>query len=266
MSGETIDSAIDRQRVVAIIPARGGSKGVPKKNIRLLDGHPLIAYTIAAARMVPGIGRVIVSTDSEEIAGIGLAYGAEVPFRRPPELAHDRAPDRGFVVHALAWFRQHEGLVPDYLVHLRPTTPLRDPHLIQEAITRFKAHPEATALRSAHLAPESPMKWFTVDASGYFRTLRGSVPGVEDANRPRQEFLDVYIPNGYVDVLRTSFIESGEEIHGPRVLPFVTPPCIEIDTPQDFDYAAFCLRQTTHVLSEAVQHCKGELCPDANSA
>src|SRR5438445_794845 len=109
--------------IVGIIPARGGSKGVPGKNIRLLAGYPLISYSIVAGRLASAIDQVIVSTDSEEIAEVSRRYEADVPFMRPREFASDSSPDRDFVLHALGWFSTHGIPLPDYLVHLRPTTP-----------------------------------------------------------------------------------------------------------------------------------------------
>ncbi len=117
------------RKVYAIIPARGGSKGVPKKNIRLLAGHPLIAYSIVAARRCRRIDSVIVSTDSQEIADVSRAYGAEVPFLRPKELAQDRSADIDFIRHALDWFEEHDHVEPEMLVHLRPTTLRASPGL-----------------------------------------------------------------------------------------------------------------------------------------
>ena len=108
----------------AIIPARGGSKGVPRKNIKLLKGFPLIAYSIVAAKMSKMTDRVIVSTDSQEISDIAQKYDAEVPFLRPAEYAHDRSPDIDFVRHAIDWFAKNESNQPELFVHLRPTTPL----------------------------------------------------------------------------------------------------------------------------------------------
>src|SRR5207248_1516291 len=122
---------------------------------------PLIAYSIAVAKISSRIDRVVVSTDSEEIAEISRLYGAEVPFLRPQVFAGDVSPDREFVIHALEWFQHNEGAVPDYLVHLRPTTPLRDPKLVDDAILATISNSEATSMRSAHKAPESPFKWFT---------------------------------------------------------------------------------------------------------
>jgi CMP-N,N'-diacetyllegionaminic acid synthase len=225
--------------VYAAIPARGGSKGVPKKNITLLAGFPLIAYSIAAGFMSRLIERVIVSTDSPEIAQVSRKYGAEVPFLRPAELAGDTSRDRDWVLHLLNWLQEAEGRVPDYLVHLRPTTPLRDPAIIDDAIGAIVADPTATSLRSAHEAPETPFKWFTRNDQGYFQTFAHADAPPGFANWPRQMLPKVFIPDGYVDVLKTSYVLAAEEIHGGRMVGYITPACSEVDTLEDFDYLAF---------------------------
>ena len=120
---------------IAIIPARLGSKSILDKNIKLLSGHPLMAYSIATAKLSKKIKRVIVSTNSKEYADIAKQYGAEVPFIRPDEYSTDSASDRDFLVHAMNWLDENEGSVPEYWVHLRPTTPLRrDVEVIDVAI------------------------------------------------------------------------------------------------------------------------------------
>ena len=120
--------------IIAIIPARSGSKSLVDKNIKLLSGHPLIAYSIAAARLSREIDRVIVSTNSEKYADIARKYGAEVPFIRPDRYSTDVPTDRDFLIHAMKWFKENEDNVPEYWVHLRPTTPLRIPEIIDDAI------------------------------------------------------------------------------------------------------------------------------------
>jgi N-acylneuraminate cytidylyltransferase len=241
---------MNSDKIFAIIPARGGSKGVPKKNIRPLADYPLIAYSIAAAKLCSGIDRIVVSTDSEEIAELSQKYGAEVPFMRPAALAGDLSPDRGFVMHALERFEKNEGAVPDYFVHLRPTTPLRDPRLVDEAIVAVMSNPEATSLRSGHEAAESPLKWFMRDERGYFYSSNpdGVRPGY--SNMPRQMFPKVYIPDGYVDILRTSFVLSSDDIHGRHIMGYVSPICLEIDTMEDFEFLEFQLAKKGHPLLE----------------
>ena len=163
------------KRIYAVIPARQGSKGVINKNIKLLGGHPLIAYSIALAKLTPEISRVIVSTDSEEYAKIAIQYGAEVPFLRPTEIANDKSTDLEFFKHCIHWFQENETNLPDYLVHLRPTTPLREPSIVSSAIEVFiKSESALTSLRSGHVCSESPFKWFKKNNFGYFTVNLGN--------------------------------------------------------------------------------------------
>ena len=117
-------------KVVALIPARSGSKGVPHKNVRKLGGRPLIEWSIQACLKSRLIDRVVVSTDSQEYADLAVGLGAEAPFLRPAEIAGDRSTDFDFVIHALDWFACHGG-EPEFLVHVRPTTPYRVPEIIR---------------------------------------------------------------------------------------------------------------------------------------
>lgn len=211
---------------------------MPGKNIRLLNGYPLIAYSIVAAVMSRRIGRVVVSTDSEEIAEISRHFGAEVPFIRPAQFAQDKSPDLDFVKHAIGWFKDNWGKAPEYLVHLRPTTPLRDPALIDSALELIAGDDTATSLRSGHPAAESPFKWFLKDERGYFRPIRSGMTN-EDCNLPRQAFPPVYIPDGYVDVLKTAFVNSSNKLHGEQVIGFESPVCREVDTLEDLKYLEF---------------------------
>jgi CMP-N,N'-diacetyllegionaminic acid synthase len=231
-----------RDKIYAIVPARSGSKGVEGKNVRLLAGFPLIAYSIAVGLMCDHVDRVVVSTDSESIAELARSYGAETPFLRPADFSGDLSPDRDFVLHALNWFGAHEHVIPDYLVHLRPTTPLRDPILVDEAISTMLRSPRATSLRSGHEASESPFKWFMQDDEGYFRPIGSS--DASHSNLPRQLFQKVYVPDGYVDVLKSSFVLQAEDIHGDRMIGYVSPMCCEVDTTEDFNYLEFMLSRS----------------------
>jgi len=228
--------------VIALIPARGGSKGIPRKNILLLGGYPLIAYAIAAARLSKHISRIIVSTDDEEIATVARTYGAEVPFMRPLEFAQDDSSDLSFVEHAIGWLRTHEGGVPEYLVELRTTTPLRHPQDIDTAIELLKASPEATSLRSGFEIHEPPHKLFGIGDGGYFVGLFPDDPRPEYYNLPRQVFAPVYQPDGYVDILKTSHVEKNHNQHGDRMLAFMSHNTGELDSPDDIQYVRFKLQ------------------------
>jgi len=228
--------------IYAIIPARGGSKGVPRKNLLPLGGYPLIAYSIAAAKAAREVARVIVSTDSEEIAETSRRFGAEVPFMRPPEISGDLSGDSGFMSHAISWLRQNEGVVPQYILHLRPTTPLRLPALLDEAIGLMRAAPGATSLRSGHEASESPFKWFLRGHDGFFTGISPDYSN-DDLNKPRQAFPTVYVPDGYVDIISPAAFEASGLLHGPRMLGFVSPRCHEVDSLRDFDYLEYELKK-----------------------
>jgi CMP-N,N'-diacetyllegionaminic acid synthase len=241
-------------RMIAIIPARSGSKGVPGKNINPLGQFPLIAYSIAAAKMTPGVDRVIVSTDSAEYAAIANRYGAETPFLRPAEISGDKSTDLDLFIHAVNWFRDHEKAEPDYMMHLRPTTPLRDPAVMQKAIEQFFASPQASSLRSGHAAQESPFKWFLRDENGYFKGLRDDLTP-EKVNLPRQSFPPVYIPDGYVDIVRTSCIRETNTLHGNEMLVFESPHCVEVDTKDDVQYLEYQLQKEGSPLLSFLSAC-----------
>ncbi|MDD5469139.1 MAG: acylneuraminate cytidylyltransferase family protein, partial [Anaerolineales bacterium] len=133
--------------VLALIPARGGSKSIPRKNIRSFAGFPLIAYSIAAAQAAETVTRVVVSTDDEEIAGIARQYGAETPFLRPAEISQDGTPDLPVFQHALQWLAEQEGYQTEIVVQLRPTSPLRRVVHIDVAVQSLVERPEADSVR-----------------------------------------------------------------------------------------------------------------------
>lgn len=223
-----------RPKICAIIPARAGSKGVVGKNIRSLLDHPLIAYSIEAAKDSKLIERVIVSTDGSEIAEIAKKYGADVPFLRPAEFAQDGSPDRDYLLHMLTWCRTHEGYEPDLLVLLRPTTPERSGSLIDSAIEALVSSGEATSLRSVHECSESPFKWFKASQSGIAKPIVSDM-SLLDTNKPRQLFEPVYIPNGCVDILRVKQITETLDVYGEQIKLFKTDHVIEVDSRHEFD-------------------------------
>jgi N-acylneuraminate cytidylyltransferase len=184
------------------------------------------------------IKRAVVSTDSEEIAQIAKSYGANVPFLRLKELARDKSGDIGFVEHAIKYFYENENCIPEYLVHLRPTTPLRNVDIVDKGIEACINRGECCSLRSGHMASESPYKWFLKNGEGYFKSVSEGVDN-DSANNGRQGFPDVYIPDGYVDVLKSSYIIENNHLHGEKMLAFESPVCSEIDTLDDLDYIRY---------------------------
>ena len=233
--------------IIAVIPARSGSKGVPDKNIKLLAGKPLIAYSIAVAKKSKLINRTIVSTDSKKYASLAKEYGAEVPFLRPAELAGDTSTDYEFVKHLLDWLKSNENCQPDYLVHLRPVVPLRDSRIIDSAIEAFINNTEATSLRSAHEMSETAYKKFEIEGN-YFKAVGSDSFELDALNEPRQKYFKTYDPNGYVDVLKTSFVLSENKIHGNRVMPLITPMSYEIDAEEDFEYLEWQINRNDEII------------------
>jgi len=204
--------------ILALIPARGGSKGIPRKNLLAIGGKPLIVHSIETALASRRITRTIVSTDDPEIADVAVAHGADVPFRRPAEHATDEATDLQVFQHALEWLAA-EGYRPDLVVHLRPTQPARDVGVVDRAIDELAKHPEADSLRSVELAEHTPYKMYSIDGGRLRPVLE--VPGMPEAhNMPRQKLPLVYRGNGYVDVLRPRVIEQ-DSMNGTVILPFV---------------------------------------------
>lgn len=232
-------------KVIAIIPARSGSKTIIDKNIQLLSKHPLIAYSIAVAKLSKRIDRVIVSTNSNKYADIAMMYGAEVPFLRPESFSTDSSSDKDFLIHAMHWLYENEGHIPEYWVHLRPTTPLREVEILDEAIDAIQSDKNSTSLRSGHLASESPLKWFTKEGP-YFKGLIAD----EEYNLPKENFKKVYVPDGYVDILKSSFMTNNEEIHGDRMIGFQSPVCTEVDSPEEFSYIQYQLNKYNSRLLE----------------
>lgn len=220
---------MSRPEVLALIPARGGSKSVPRKNVLPIGGKPLIAHSIEHALACSGVTRTIVSTDDAEIAAVATHYGAEVPFRRPDEYATDTATDLDVFAHALRWL-DADGYRPELVVHLRPTTPVRRVELIERAISAMLADPDADALRSVNLAEQTPYKMWRIHA-GLLTPLL-TIPGCAEAHSmPRQELPEVFWQNGYVDIVRLRTVLELGSMCGRRILPFVVEEAIA-----DLDY------------------------------
>ena len=215
--------------ILAIVPARGGSKSLPRKNLIPVGGKPLIAYSIEQARTSRLVTRTIVSTDDPEIADVARAHGGEVPFLRPAQYAQDMSPDIDVFRHALQWLVEHEGYRPELVVHLRPTGPVRRVELIDQAIALMLEHPEADALRSVSAPVQTPYKMWRIE-EGYLRPLLVVAGVTESYCAPRQSLPDVWWQNGYVDIIRPRSILELGLMCGRTVLPFVVDePILEID-------------------------------------
>lgn len=228
---------------LAIIPARAGSKGVKNKNIRQLKSLPIIAYSIKAA-LQSNFSRVIVSTDSEIIADIAKEYGADVPFLRPKEYATDTSGDHEYLSHAITWLHENEKKSYDNIAILRPTTPIRESKVLNQAIELFNKTPSATSLRSLQELAEPPQKMLQIKEDGFLDGFFPNDPRPEYYNLPRQLFPTAYLPNGYIDMIRsTNLTQQTSQIFGQKVLGFKTPASIEIDTEDDFSRLEYTLEK-----------------------
>jgi CMP-N,N'-diacetyllegionaminic acid synthase len=202
---------------VALIPARAGSERVPGKNVRLLAGHPLLAYSIAAARESGLFDAVVVSTDSEEIAEVARRFGAEVPALRPAELATATSPD-------IDWVRHMLGVLDDYELFslLRPTSPFRGAATIRRAWEQFvPKDPPADSIRAVELVRQHPGKMWVLDGD-LMRPLLEQAPGeVPTHSRQYKSLPEVYVQNSSLEIAWTRITAEGE-IAGGRVMPFFT--------------------------------------------
>ena len=215
--------------MITLILARGGSKGVPGKNIKEINGKPLLFYPIDAAKKSELIEKVYVSTDDDKIAEVAEHYGAEV-IRRPTELAQDNSTD----FEAFEHFCTETGYYGP-IVHLRTTTPILDPKIIDDAIRTFYENETLiTSLRSVHEMSESAYKCF-VKNDIFLNPIVSDIK----TDSPRQSYPKTYVANGYVDIVQPR--EWKESFHGDCVYAFVTNYAPEIDTMEDFNYIEYLM-------------------------
>lgn len=228
---------IQNFKVLGLIPARGGSKRVPHKNIKMLAGKPLLFYTIEQAKKSKYIDRVVVSTDDENVAQVAREYGAEVPFMRPADLAGDDVTDFPVFLHALEWLRDKEQYQPDIVVQLRPTHPLRKIEDVDRATKLLATHPEADSVRTVKEPDQTPYKMYKVDENGFLEALL-PIPGVtESFNLPRQKLPKAYEHVGVADVMWTKTITEKKEMSGKKIIPLVLDyyPYSGINTLEDWE-------------------------------
>jgi CMP-N,N'-diacetyllegionaminic acid synthase len=227
----------ERAETMAIIPARGGSRAVPGKNIRPVAGRPLLAWTIDAAREARAITRVIVSTDSVEIAEVARRHGAEVPMMRPSGLARDDTPAIDAILHAVDWLHDHEGYCPDYVSVLQPTSPLRTAADIDAAMAVLRAR-SAAAVVGVCLAPHHPQWMKRVEDDGAISSLFEF-----DESLPRQQLPPVYVLNGSLYLVRRDVLKERRSLYAEKTYPYVMPieRSLDIDTAWDLQVADLVL-------------------------
>lgn len=238
--------------ILAVIPARGGSKGIPKKNIKLLAGKPLIAYTIEEAKKSKYITRIILSTDDKEIVEVAKKYGAEVPFLRPAEISGDLATDVEFLNHALNFLKQKENYEPEIILRLPPTSPLRTAQHIDEGIKVLIDNPEADAVRPITEAPKHPYKMWRISSDKKYIEpfLPKSFTNMDEPyNLPRQMLPKAYVHTGAMDVMRLKTIKEMKSTSGKKLAYFFmnAEDSINIDSMIDFKMAELIMNEKKRI-------------------
>ena len=229
-----------KPEVLALIPARSGSKSIRHKNIRMCAGKPLIAHSIVSALESKRITRTIVSTDEPLYAEIARAHGGPTPFLRPREIAGDHSTDLELFHHALDWLAAHEDYRPDICVHLRPTHPVRHTEDIDAVVGILLGDRGIDSVRSVSLVSETPYKMWRLAGNGFLEPLL-STDLREPYNLPRQLLPDVYVQNASIDAVRTSVITQQQSMTGRRIFGYV------MDGNFDIDVEAELLRAETHL-------------------
>ena len=223
-------------KILCIIPARSGSKGIPNKNIKNLGGKPLIAWSIEQAKKSKHNMKIIVSTDSEKYAEISRKYGAETPFLRPKEISQDLSTDFEFITHAVNELEK-QNYIPDFIVQLRPTYPTRKVKILDETIDLFlKNRQEFDSLRTVIPFDKSPYKMYTIEHNE-LKPLFQEVNSIKEPyNHCRQNLPNTYLHNGYIDILNSDIIKNGT-ISGSKIFPYLMSgnEYHDIDYESDFE-------------------------------
>ncbi len=229
----------NKKEVLVIIPARGGSKGIPRKNIRKFGGHPLIAYSIAAGLQSDMVTRVIVSTDDAEIAEVAKKYGAEVPFMRPAELAQDETLDLPVFQHGLMWLDENQDYQPDIVVQLRPTNPLRSIDMVDHAVKLLLENEDADSVRGVIPSGRNPYKMWKFGTDNNISPIL-EFDGVDEPyNSPRQVLPKTYWQTGQIDAIRPETILEKNSMTGDTILGLELDEnyAVDIDKPADWNMA-----------------------------
>jgi YrbI family 3-deoxy-D-manno-octulosonate 8-phosphate phosphatase len=226
--------------ILALIPARGGSKGIPRKNIRSFAGYPLIAWSIAAAKQASSVTRIVVSTDDEEIATVAREYGAETPFLRPAEFSQDNTTDLPVFEHALQWLEANENYQPEILIQLRPTSPVRPKDCVDRAVNILLEHTDADSVRGVVPAGQNPHKMWRFAGEGQPMKPLLEVDGIaEPYNAPRQILPPVYWQTGHIDAIRASTIRQKHSLTGDLIYPLMIDPRYTVDIDNLSDWVKY---------------------------
>ena len=208
--------------IIALIPARSGSKSITDKNIRLYNKKPLLVHSIEVAEKSEYINEIYVSTDSEKYREIAINAGAKAPFLRPPEISSDLSPDFDFIKHFLDWYFDNKKKYPDIIVQLRPTYPNRNKKIMDNAIKQFlNNYKDYDSLRSVIKIEKSSFKMYTINNMNLIPTVKKYGNIIEPYNQCRQLLPDTYLHNGYIDIIKSSTIINKNTITGDMIYPYI---------------------------------------------
>ena len=219
------------KKVIAIIPARSGSKSIKDKNIVNLRGKPLIAWSIDQCIRSKYINEVYLSTDSKKYAKIAKKFGLKKIIYRPKSISNDSSTDYEFIKHFIENINTDHGVV----AHIRPTTPFRNIKLLDKIIKFFIKNKKYSSLRAIHENPETAYKSFELKEK-FLKPLKGVKKTLDQLNDPRQNFPKTYSANGYIDLYRKEFIKKNKKLFGNKVIGYVTPFTLEIDSEAELKY------------------------------
>ncbi len=217
--------------VIAFIPARSGSKSIKNKNIKKLNGKPLLAWSIETCKKSRYIKEIIVSTDSKKYANIALKYGATKVVMRPKKISGDRSTDYQALIHTI---KNLKGLNFELIAHIRPTTPLRKSKDIDKAIVLFSKK-NYTSLRSVHEMPESAYKTFEISKKKLLKPICLKKNNMDFFGKPRQNFRKTFAANGLIDIYKKDHLVKKKNLLGQKVLPYITSFTHEIDSIEQFE-------------------------------
>lgn len=227
--------------MIALILARGGSKQVPKKNLKILGDKPMILHIIEKANSSQKISKIFVSSDCDEILEVSTKAGA-IPIKRPIELASDLSKDIDSFIHALDFIGDVEEII-----HLRVTTPLIETSVLDSAINFYLQNKElCTSMRSVHETPDSVLKFFVKDGL-FLKSICETQNNVEIYSLPRQSLPSTYCPNGYIDIVKIETFKNGHNFYGNKILSYETKFTPEVDTIDDFYYIEYLYNKKNNI-------------------
>ena len=221
----------NKKEVIAIIPARSGSKSIKDKNIINFRGKPLLAWSIEQCFKSKKIDEIYLSTDSKKYASIAMKYGLKNIIFRPKSISKDISTDYEFIKHFIENIQTHH----EVIAHIRPTTPLRNVILMDKMINFFIKNKKFTSLRSVHENPETAYKSFELK-NRFLKPLKGVKKSMDQLNNPRQDFTKTFSANGYIDLYRKKFISKNKKLFGNKVMGYVSPFTMEIDSKAELNY------------------------------